>query len=293
MSNRKVSFSGHETFVCRQFWLKKGYDYIRRGDSFSREDAVVQLGVGKNMVTAIRFWLKGFNIIDKESEGITELGRYIFEGKDPFLEDLASLWLLHYAIVKNERVFIFNSFFNEFMKERTEFTREQLLSFLKRKTEEAEQPLFSEKTYISDSNVFLRTYIKTNDGKADLEEETSNLLIDLNLITPFFKKDLDNKPVEWFRAFREERIDLPIHVVLFSILDTYPHSSIISFYELLDGYNSPGAIFSLTEKGLEYKLKELAENWPDRYTYSSTAGNRVFQIKQDLNKWEILNEYYD
>lgn len=293
MSDRRISFSGHETFVCRQFWLKKGYDYINDNDrkSFTKEDAVVELGVGKNMVTAIRFWLKGFNILEKESELPTEFGRYLLGEKDPFLEDPASLWLLHYSIIKNERVYIFNSFFNEFLKERNEFTREQLLSFLKRKTEENEMNLFSEKTYLSDLNVFLRTYIRSTDGKSDLEDETSNLLIDLNLITPFQKRDLENKQVEWYRAFREERIELPIHVLLFSILDTYSDQS-ISFYELLEGYNSPGVIFSLTEKALEDKLKELSENWPERFSYSNTAGNRIFQVKDQLNKWSILDEYY-
>ena len=54
----KIGFSGHETFVCRHFWLKKGYDFIKSGHSFSQDDAVVRLGVGKNMVTAISFWLK-------------------------------------------------------------------------------------------------------------------------------------------------------------------------------------------------------------------------------------------
>ena len=288
----KISFSGHETFVCRQFWLKKGYDFIENGQSFLNEDAVVHLGVGKNMVTAIRFWLRGFNVLDKETEKPTPLGEFILRTKDPFLEDVASLWLLHYSIVVNERVFIFNAFFNQFTKERSEFTKEQLLGFLKRKTEENELSLYSEKTYGSDINVFLRTYVRSNEGKVDLEDETSNLLIDLNLITPFTKQDLGNKQIDWYRAFREERLDLPIHVILFCILDKYSKEKSLSFYELLEGYNSPGVIFGLSEKGLEVKLKEVVETWPAIYSFTSTAGNRMFQITKDIDKWEVLNEYY-
>jgi len=48
MSNYR--FSGHETFVVRSFWPKKGYDFIASGGKFSDDDAVVKLGVGKNMV---------------------------------------------------------------------------------------------------------------------------------------------------------------------------------------------------------------------------------------------------
>jgi hypothetical protein len=54
----KYTFSGHDSFQCRQLWLKKGYDFVREGKDFNDEDAVVKLGVGKNMVSSIRFWLK-------------------------------------------------------------------------------------------------------------------------------------------------------------------------------------------------------------------------------------------
>src|SRR5687768_11967592 len=96
----KYSFSGHESFQCRQLWLKKGFDYIKTGKSFNSADAVVDLGVGKNMVASIRYWLKAFNIVDSK-EQITEFGELILgdNGYDKFLEDDASLWLLHYHLV--------------------------------------------------------------------------------------------------------------------------------------------------------------------------------------------------
>src|ERR1700742_1241645 len=101
----KIGFSGHETFVCRTFWLKKGYDYIIAGRSFSDDDAVVSLGVGKNMVTSINFWMRGFHILNRENQELTELGRFLFGDHDPFLEDIGSLWLLHYSAIKNEKLF--------------------------------------------------------------------------------------------------------------------------------------------------------------------------------------------
>ena len=58
-----IHFSGHESFPCRTLWLKKGYDFIKSNGNFNADDAVVTLGVGKNMVSAIRYWYKvfGFN----------------------------------------------------------------------------------------------------------------------------------------------------------------------------------------------------------------------------------------
>lgn len=62
----KYTFSGHDSFQCRQLWLKKGYDFILEGKNFNDEDAVVQLGVGKNMVSSIRFWLKAYSIVNNK-----------------------------------------------------------------------------------------------------------------------------------------------------------------------------------------------------------------------------------
>lgn len=62
----KYTFSGHDSFQCRQLWLKKGYDYVQQGKNINDEDAVVKLGVRNNMVSTIRFWLKAFSIIDNK-----------------------------------------------------------------------------------------------------------------------------------------------------------------------------------------------------------------------------------
>lgn len=61
----RYSFSGHESFHCKSLWLKKGYDFICNKKHFADTDSVVELGVGKNMVSAIRYWLKAFSLTKK------------------------------------------------------------------------------------------------------------------------------------------------------------------------------------------------------------------------------------
>lgn len=56
-----LKFSGHESFHCRPFWLKKGFDFVKANQQIT-DKAGIELGVGKNMVGSIRFWLKAFNI---------------------------------------------------------------------------------------------------------------------------------------------------------------------------------------------------------------------------------------
>lgn len=89
-------FSGHESFPCKSLWLKKGYDFVVGGNDFNSPDAVITLGVGKNMVTLIRFWLRV--LVLQRTTKKTKLGNYLFDeskGKDKYLEDTATLWLLH------------------------------------------------------------------------------------------------------------------------------------------------------------------------------------------------------
>ena len=101
----KLRFSGHETFIARTFWPKKGYDFIKQGGKFSSEDSVVELGVGKNMVLSINFWMKALGLIDESTNELTPFSHFLFDdetGVDPYLEDIGSIWLLHYFLIKTE-----------------------------------------------------------------------------------------------------------------------------------------------------------------------------------------------
>lgn len=79
----KYTFSGHESFPCKTLWLKKGYDFVKGQKNFNDPTAVVDLGVGKNMVSAVRYWYKSFGL-NKES-GTAWIADYILNsqtGKD-------------------------------------------------------------------------------------------------------------------------------------------------------------------------------------------------------------------
>ena len=129
----RYSFSGHESFHCKSLWLKKGYDFICNKKHFADTDSVVELGVGKNMVSAIRYWLKAFSLTKEDT--LTDLAEYIFStntGRDPFCEDIATLWVLHYNLFKSQVASIYQLVFIDFQRERREFDKVQLLSFIKR-----------------------------------------------------------------------------------------------------------------------------------------------------------------
>jgi hypothetical protein len=66
---------------------------------FNDEMAVVELGVGKNMVASLRYWGRAFGTIN-ENDLPTQIAEYIFgeTGQDVYLEDFATIWLLHYHL---------------------------------------------------------------------------------------------------------------------------------------------------------------------------------------------------
>ena len=176
----KLSFSGHESFQCRNLWLKKGYDFITNGRSFTDEDAVVDLGVGKNMVNAIRYWLKAFGLTDPATDQPTDLANRLLanEGWDPYLEDIATLWLLHYQLVITGRASTYSLIFNGLRRDRIEFTRNNFLSFAKRQAEISQTSL-NDGTVKNDFDVFGRLYLRQNTQAKDRDEGLSGVLTDL------------------------------------------------------------------------------------------------------------------
>lgn len=291
----KLQFSGHDSFICKHFWLKKGYDFISEGKNFNDDLAVVALGVGKNMVTAINYWLKAYGITDSSGH-ITELGHYLFNdnnGRDPYLEDLGSIWLLHYSLIKSDKASIYNLFFNKFRRDRFAFNKEYLSNFLIEKLEANEQNNINENTIKNDINVFIRNYLKpeSRNRKMDIEDEFSNLFIDLQFMESYQSENEQNKIVEWYKIENDERQDLPAHIVLYAILDNDNYGNSISFTELLRGMNSPGSIFAMNEDGLYNKIEDIQQICPSA-NYTESAGVRELQFKSKPDKWKILNEYY-
>ena len=118
----KYTFSGHESFTCKTLWLKKGYDFIRNNNSFNSPDSVVALGVGKNMVASIRYWMRAFGLTEND-EPLT-IADYLFDsnqGKDPYMEDLGTLWLLHFLLVSTCEATLYHILFTQLQRDRNIF----------------------------------------------------------------------------------------------------------------------------------------------------------------------------
>lgn len=296
----KYTFSGHESFQCRNLWLKKGYDYVAQSKSFNDSDAVVALGVGKNMVSSIRFWLKAFNIITPKDE-ITSFGKNLLAdgGWDPYLEDIASLWLLHYQLVKNNFASTYNIIFNEFRREKMEFTRETYVSYLKKRAQIDQAFPFTENTAEADFDVFRKMYLPTGDEANSAEDSFSGILCELNLVRSYKKEKTEwqqgkAKTVKYDSYYieNEERPNLPAAVFLYAVLDNQAFGKAIGLQSLEYDINSPGAIFALNRNGVVEKINEITEAESD-ITYFDHAGIKELQLKEKNNPFTVLKQYYE
>jgi len=276
-------------------WLKKGYDFLIEHHDFNADAAGIILGVGNNMVRSIRFWLRAFGITDQQDQ-LTDFAHLMFgkgegQGLDPFLEDEATLWILHYRLVAIGYASSYQLIFNEFRKNKIEFTRNDYLNFVKLRLEERSLNI-SENSINEDFVVFIKMYLN-QDVQRDKEDSFSGILTELGLLDFFVKQREDTKKESEnvFFIAPAEREDIPEVAILYAILENENYRDSISLNQLEVDQNSPGSVFALTRSGLSQKLRSIAKKNPD-IILSEQAGIRELQFRTKPQSDIILRKYY-
>lgn len=284
----KTSFSGHESFPCKSLWLKKGYDFVRDGGNFAAPDAVVKLGVGKNMVAAIRYWLRAFGLLS--SDRLTEMAHFLFDddqGRDPFAEDLGTLWLLHHQLLTTHEATLYDWCFVQQQRERKTFDREQLQRLVKRIFAEqaelaglaADKSTLNLATLNKDIGVLLQNYVSSH--RTQSSEEYTALLLDLQLLVSHDGKSF---------AFNTDRKPpLPHAILLYALLCEGEEKMTLDFPQL----QRVALRFCMTDGALITALQQLQQVYPHLVQYNDTAGMRQLHFSQQLSPTQVLVSYYD
>lgn len=292
MSNLK--FSGHDTFHCRQQWLLKGVELIdnKSLNGFSNlEDAILNLGVGKNMVQSIQYWLRAFGLVNEEKK-LTDIAELIFSkenGFDRYLEDEGTLWLLQYLICHVDIASIYKLIFSDYLKERisNEFDERQILNFIKLKISESSTRETSENTLSSDFKVFIQSYFAGIRNSKSLEDDFNSPLIELNLISSISREN----GIITYKLNKENRIDFPIEIFGYCLFHEYRNDSAIDFKQIRE---TLGSYFVLTNEGLEVIIERLCSNYSE-FVFNDNAGVRQIQLKANSEnfKLQLLQNYYN
>lgn len=294
-SDKKVAFGRHETFQLRYSWLSKGFQELQSDPKiFTSDNATLALGVGKNMVNAIRYWMHATQIIKHTSEGYipTELGESIFaeRGFDPYLEDEATIWLLHWLLATNPNIATsWYWFFNHYNK--PEFKNSEAISSLQEFVEKSTNSSVALNTLIKDITVLLRMYShKTHSNTKFSEEILDSPLSVLKLIT----QSADNKT---YYSSLEERGSIPLGVIGYAISSIFEttQKSTIAIEELMymkANHPALGTVFRISEDHLIKKLEDLLLYIPGIYSMSDSAGIHQIYQNKPIQPLEYLKKHY-
>jgi hypothetical protein len=290
------SFSGHETFPFRYPWLKKGFDAVQEdGDVFLRDDAITTLGVGKNMVRSIRHWCLTAGVVEEnpaERGGalrVSDFGTLLLadDGLDPYLEDPATLWLLHWQIASNRaRATTWFWTFNYFHE--PEFTREALASALFNWTQTLSGKPVAYSSLKRDVDCFLRTYVPSRHARGPTAEDSLDCpLIELGLLTAVG---------ESYRFRRGMQPSLPGRIFLYAVLHFWaafaPASETLALHDLVRQPGCPGRLFKLDESSLAERLESIEGQTEGALRFGDTAGLRQLYRRQRLEPREALTAAY-
>ena len=276
-------FSGHETFPCRYAWLPKAFLALNEDPAglANEEEAMVSLGVGKNMVRAIRFWVQVTGVAhpgEKGSYHITEFGRELLspQGHDPFLEDIRTLWLLHWKLSTRveDPLFAWDYLLNRW--QRPEISRTEVLSAFQREAERLDRNL-SSVTLQQHFDTFLHTYVPTRGRKGDIQEDNLDCpLVELQLIEKIGERAHANGRMEDLYAFRRERKqEITADLFLFCLQDFWNtrrrNEKTLTFRDVAVAHGSPGQILKLPELDLRERLESINRDSGGYFSYEESA----------------------
>ncbi len=314
-------FSGHETFPLRYGWLYKSATLLNKKTKLSTssnedvQDAIIELGVGKNMVNAIRYWSEACSIVETQkndaAQSLTAVGRYLFLlpdiekeksheqskkiANDPFLERVGSIWLIHFLLNFDENIITsYRYFFN--LSSMQNFEKAKLVYDIDREIKVLCDKEVKESTIKKDVDCFLHTYSSKplSNGKKNVsigEEHFASPLIELGLIRDLGKGN--------YSSILDERPSLPTEIFSYALLrfvSEIKASETAGFDALLSDQCAPGKIFRLSERGLGVQLDNAVKQYPNLFEETDTQGMRQVRVLKTFNENEtfqfILDDYY-
>ena len=297
LNPEKVGFGRHETFHLRFAWLSKGFQALQQDPSvFEKEEAVVELGVGKNMVRSIRYWLIATQMAELDGLELrpTKLGSALLgkDGWDPYLEDESTIWLLHWLLCESTSQATVNYwFFNHFHK--ASFTNAEAQAAFADFCRDKVKAKFSVTTAKKDTLVLLRMYTPSRPNKwMPLEEALDSPMALLGLVN-----HASTTSGRTYQSRADRRDKLPDEVLGFALARLFAARAITSLplEQLMysrDGWIAPGTVFRLTEAALLTKLERLVRVFPGTLEFREVAGLHQLYLLSSLDPLDVLKTHY-
>lgn len=290
-----MRFRAHDTFYVRKGWLSKGMKHVEtRADVFVSKDENPMdiLGIGANMVKALRYWLQAVGLTEEPKRGkriqsFTDLGNTVYK-RDRYIEEQGTLYLLHYKLATNRNdATAWYYFFNEFKM--LEFSRDDYLAALQHyisTSEDGEDVAIRSLT--DDFTCIINTYLpryKTSSKQVDPESNIDCPFGELGLV------DILNKKKKTYRKSIPSASSINPWVALAVIVDQASGEDEVPLNRLLTSPCNIGRVFNLdaiTLLEVLYQVEKIGEIKVNR-----TAGLDVIRIINHKSFQDCVHEYYN
>lgn len=293
----KPRYSGHETFACRFGWLPKAVRLIERAPAALGSDdaAILQLGLGKNMVKSLRFWLDAFDVAEVRGGSWTlrPFGAALLGagGADPFIERVETQWLLHWAVTARVSAPL-SAWLHVFHRRmRADFTRSELTAELARESARDGGDL-SLVTLGQHVDAMLHTYLPTH-ALAAPEDVLDGPLVDLRLIRSEGRRRSGSSRLEpVYSLARIPAARVGARVIDYAIESFWAErragERTVTFRDLAHGEGSPGTTLRVQED----ELREHLERLTGRYTFRASGDSGVVTRSDQPDPEARLREIY-
>jgi len=250
------------------------------------------LGIGANMVKALRYWLQVVGLTTEVTKGkriqmLTPIGKEIFSN-DRYIEELGTLYLLQYQLAKQkEEATAWYYFFNEFSM--SEFTKEEYVQALQNYIlMEDKEETVAIRSLNDDFACIINTYLpryKSNPGKVSPENNIDCPFGELGLI------DIANRAKKTYKKSIPSAKSFNPWVVLAVIMDQAEGRDEISLNELLTKPCNIGKVFNLDAITMLDILHSLENKGMIKII--RTAGLDVIHLNQKLSLIDCVKKYYE
>lgn len=261
----------------------------------SKEDNPMDvLGIGANMVKALRYWLQAVGLTEEPNKGkrvqnFTIFGKSIFEN-DRYIEEMGTLYLLHYKLATNrEEATAWYYFFNEFSM--SEFSKEDFVTalhnYITMSGESKEKGNKAIRSLSDDFACIINTYLsryKLHQNKIAPENNIDCPLGELGLL------DILNREKRTYKKSVPAVSTFDPWVVLAVIVDQAGERSEIGLNELLVAPCNIGRVFNLDAITMLELLRKVEKTGEIKII--RTAGLDIIRINEQRTFQECVDVYY-
>ena len=233
------------------------------------EDLASAMGVADRQAKHLSALANALGLTEQVIYKPTPLG-WLVKERDPFFDDLGTLWFLHYIIGSDPRAIIWNRIVNNIIPKQPRFTRERL------------------RANFDD----LREWFSADSIKKHVLKEI-NTFLDAYNNQSFARLVYLRAEDEWYAlGYRQAIPPLVLAASIAHFRDSRrAGDTAVSIPDLCTAPNSPGVVYQLPEDRLRTMLEEL-KNQPG-ISLKSRADLDQLRLSPDLTDIELMKRYYD